>query len=158
MKRLLVAAGLSLTLFFASCSQAVDYNDSVVKMHSMYSQRFQSGVGVISSTEDMAKKQDAVAAIEKLTDSCNDVLSKMKPTEEATEFHAKLVAFYGAVKTDLVPVVKKMAALKEDETNVDAVNALSQEFNTATQKIVNMENDVIAAQRDFAAKANMKIK
>ena len=158
MKRLLVAAGLSLSLFFASCSQAVDYNNTVVKMHEQYSQRFQSGVNVISSTEDAAKKQEAVAAIEKLTDSCKDVLTKMEPSEDAANFHSKLVAFYGAIKTDLVPVVKKMSEIKADDTNVEATNKMVDEFNASFQKIVQMENDVRTAQQEFAAKANMKIK
>jgi hypothetical protein len=161
MKRLLFSLTVGLLLFGSSCKQvsSQQYNDTVVNMYSSYTTKLSSGLTVLgSTTADAAKKQAAAEQIDRLTDSCTKVMNELKPVEEAKDFHTKMLQVYQAVKTDLVPLGRRIAAIPKPEDNVDAYNKLAEELDATSEKLDALETETQNAQAAFAAKVNMRVK
>ncbi len=156
-KTLVLAAAAALA--FNSCTQqnAQKYNETVVGLYAGYVNNFGSDVNKI--TAEGTTKENAEAALKHMnvtTDSCLGVLNGLKPSDDAKDFHNKVVAVLNTVKAEAIPELQQLASLKGTD-NVDAYNKVIDSYNATSDKISKLEDEAGKAQEAFAHKVGMKI-
>ena len=152
-----VLAIIAISLF--SCKQATEksYNDTVVNMYGNYVNTLSSKMDKISDEKiDKAAAAVAVKEITQTTDSCIAEMNKLKPSEDAKDFHNKVVAVFQLIKSDIVPVANKMNDLKGSE-DINSYNKLIEEYNAAQSKLDAAETAAQTAQQAYAAKLGTHI-
>lgn len=156
--KLLVLAVIA-ALAFNSCSQqnAMQYNDTVVGLYSGYVNKLSADLDKIAA--EGTSKEAAEVALKDMTastDSCLKVMNGLKPSDEAKDFHNKIVAVMNTVKAEVIPEMQKMASMKGTE-NVEEYNKLIDGFNATNDKITKLEDEAGKAQEAFAQKVGMKV-
>jgi uncharacterized protein YdcH (DUF465 family) len=156
--RILSLAALAL-IVLASCTQMNEqkYNDTVVNMYTTYSNSIGAKMSAIGNSSDKQKSLADVKSIEKTTDSCINVMNGLKPSEEAKDFHQKVLAVFQTVKADFVPLADKITNIDASQ-DVDAYNKLVDEYNNLNTKIDQAETAAQTAQQVYVSKVGMKIK
>jgi len=142
-----------------SCKQMNEqsYNDTVVNMYGGYINTLTSKMDNISNEGvDKATSAAGVQSIEKATDSCIAEMNKLTPSEDAKDFHNKVVAVFQLIKSDVVPMANKINELK-GSTDVAAYNALITDYNSVQSKLEAAENAAQTAQAAYAAKIGSKL-
>lgn len=147
------------SFLLASCSQMNEqkYNETVVDMYDSYSNSVVGKMSAVGSTSDKQKVLADIKSIEKTTDSCIGVMKGLKPSEEAKDFHQKVLAVFQTVKSDFVPLAGKIAGTDANQ-DVDAYNKLVDDYNNLSTKIDQAESAARTAQMAYAAKVGMQIK
>jgi hypothetical protein len=156
--KLLVLAAIT-AVAFNSCSQmnAQKYNETVVGLYSGYTNKLSSDLDKIAA--EGTSKEAAEVALKNMTastDSCLKVMNSLKPSDDAKDFHNKIVAVMNTVKTEVIPEMQKMASLKGTE-DVTEYNKLIDGFNATNDKITKLEDEAGKAQEAFAQKVGMKV-
>lgn len=151
---------LTTAVAFNSCSQmnAQKYNDTVVGLYDGYVTKLGSDLDKIAS--EGTTKEAAEAALKHMTtstDSCIKVMNDLKPSDEAKDFHNKIVAVLTTVKGEVIPEMQKLASLKGTD-NIDEYNKAIDGYNATNDKITKLEDEAGKAQEAFAKKVNMEIK
>lgn len=157
-KTIVLAAVAAVT--FNSCSQmnAQKYNDTVVGLYSGYVNKLSSDLDKIAA--EGTSKENAEAALKSMnssTDSCLKVMGGLKPSDDAKDFHNKIVAVLNTVKTEAIPEMQKLVSLKGTD-NVEEYNKIIDGYNTTNDKISKLEDEAGKAQQEFAKKVGMEIR
>lgn len=159
-KAVMIASIAAGSIFMTSCSQvnATKYNDTVVGLYDGFATKLSSNVQTI--VDEKTTKEVAAAtskALETTTDSCIKVMNDLKPMSEAKAFHEKTIGIFTTVKTEFLPEIQKMVALK-GTTDVNAYNKLVESITATSDKVNKQEGEVKALQLEFAKKVNLQIK
>lgn len=157
--KLLVLAAIT-AIAFNSCSQmdAQKYNDTVVGLYDGYVGKLSADLDKVAA--ESTTKADAEAALKNITnntDSCLKVMNDLKPSDDAKDFHTKIVAVLTTVKAEVIPEMQKLASLKGTD-NVEEYNKAIDAYNATNDKITKLEDEAGKAQEAFAKKVNMEIK
>ncbi len=157
--KLLVLAAIT-AIAFNSCSQmdAQKYNDTVVGLYDGYVSKLSADLDKVAS--EGTTKADAETALKNMTnntDSCLKVMNGLKPSDDAKDFHTKIVAVLTTVKGEVIPEMQKLASLKGTD-NVEEYNKAIDAYNATNDKITKLEDEAGKAQEAFAKKVNMEIK
>lgn len=143
---------------FTACSSDGNYNDTVVNLYEQYSTEMERVIGETNSDADASVKLSAIERFDKLTDSCSTVMNGLKPNEDAKDFHHAVTELYSVIKSDFIPVYKRLLAIENPDDNVDEYNQLVDEANAVADKVSTQEDKAIRAQNEFAQKVNMQLR
>lgn len=142
----------------SSCNQMSErkYNDTVANMYKSFATTLATRMSGMSGNESKDVILANLKSLDKTTDSCIGVMNSLKPSEDAKDFHQKVVAMFQLIKTDFLPAAEKLTNVKGSE-DVEAYNSAVSQMNEATSKITTQEAATQAAQRAYAGKVGMKI-
>lgn len=142
----------------SSCNQMSEkkYNDTVANMYKSFAVTLANRMSGVSGGDSKEVVLANLKSLNKTADSCIGVMNDLKPSEDAKDFHQKVVAMFQLIKTDFIPAAEKLTNLKGSQ-DVEAYNSAVSQMNEATTKITTEEAATQAAQRAYSAKVGMKI-
>ncbi|WP_118952168.1 hypothetical protein [Taibaiella helva] len=158
MKKSIFILAAAILCLMASCNQMSEkkYNDTVANMYQGYASAFTAKMSTFGSSDNKEQAMADLKSMAKTTDSCIGVMNGLKPSEDAKDFHQKVLGMFQLIKTDYVPAAEKLVSLKGSQ-DIDAYNNAVEQFNHVLTRINTEETATQAAQRAYASKVGMKI-
>lgn len=159
MKKIYLLLSVIILCLTLSCNlqSAINYNETVVDLYEHYSDQVSTVIDDYSDGEDITSTFEKITALEKLSDSCIQVMQKLKPAKEAENFHQETTKIYHIVKTNLIPQLRELIKLEETESPDELYNQKIDDLNQTIDAIEEQENKAIAAQEQFSKHSNFKI-
>lgn len=158
MKKSIFVLAAAILCLMSSCNQMSEkkYNDTVANMYTSYAGTLMSKMSTVGNSDNKEQATADLKSMAKTTDSCIGIMNGLKPSEDAKDFHQKVVGMFQLIKTDYLPVAEKLVNLKGSQ-DIDAYNNAVEQFNQVLTRINTEETATQVAQRAYASKVGMKI-
>ncbi len=163
MKRVFFTLGL-IALIFSSCGggktggtlSLMDYNEKAITIFNAASEKMATEREIIF--EHKQSKEENAKTLTGLNTSLDEAMAKtseLKYPEDAKAFHDSLMGLYKFQKETIMPLLQKT---QEFEPESDEWYAVWREFDTQTEKVDVMLDDMGKLQEELATKANATLK
>ncbi len=147
-------AVFSLSVIFSSCEtrDPVDYNDEVLGYYSELDEQIADyATALWDESYSLDELQDEYDKTVQIYENNYDLLTEIKPMDKDPGFHKSVIDFYEGVKDKLDNEYKQiMDYYNADEWEDSYTDKIYELDEQAFDALIEMENDVIDAQQEFA--------